>query len=216
MNQTNHYKTLGLDENSSFEEIQSARDRLLKEHDGDRKQSEAVEMAYDAILMERLRQRQEGKIKVPDRIRFPERPSESSPQPLSVSTQNLPGWLQQFMDTPSQNEVLWPAIAFAGVAVLGLLGTPSGGNATSANLTNVALGLATIFSIYFLNRKENRFLRAVLLTIGGLVVGVILGGLLGSLIVGPLQSVNPNLISEAGFDVLMTAFVLWVVSSFLR
>ncbi|NEQ95356.1 MAG: molecular chaperone DnaJ [Cyanothece sp. SIO2G6] len=215
MSETNYYKTLGLDENSSFEEIQSARDRLLKEHDGDRKQAEAVEVAYDAILMDRLRLRQEGKIKVPDRIRFPERPSESSPQPSAVSPQNLPGWLQKVLDSPSQNEVLWPGIAFSGIAILGLLATPQAG-AAAANLPTIALGLGAIFCAYFLNRKENRFLRAVLLTIGALLVGALLGGLLGGLVVGPLQSINENLISKQGFDVLVTAFVFWVVSSFLR
>ncbi|MEB3233203.1 MAG: CPP1-like family protein [Leptolyngbyaceae bacterium] len=216
MSETNHYKTLGLDEHSSFEEIQSARDRLLKEHDGDRKQAEAVEVAYDAILMDRLRLRQEGKIKVPDRIRFPERPTEPSPPPLAVSTQNLPEWLQKFLDTPSQNEVLWPGVAFSGVAVLGLLTTPQSGAATAANLPTVALGLGTIFCVYFLNRKENRFLRSVLLTIGALVIGTALGGLLGGLVVGQLNSISEGLISQAGFDVLVTAFVFWIVSSFLR
>ncbi|MGK7891406.1 MAG: CPP1-like family protein [Leptolyngbyaceae cyanobacterium] len=217
MNETNHYETLGLDEHSSFEEIQSARDRLLQEHDGDRKQAEAVEMAYDAILMDRLRLRQEGKIKVPDRIRFPDRPSEPSPQTLAVSTQGLPEWLQRFLDTPSQNEVLWPGIAFSGVAILGLLATPELDVAARTNLTTLALALGSIFSIYFLNRKENRFFRSVLLTIGGLMVGVLaLGGIVGGLVVGPLQSINGNLISQEGFDVLATAFTLWLVSSFLR
>ncbi|NET49842.1 MAG: molecular chaperone DnaJ [Merismopedia sp. SIO2A8] len=218
MSDKNHYETLGLDIDASFEEIQSARSRLLKQHDGDRKQSEAVEMAYDSILMDRLRLRQEGKIKVPDRIRFPERPSESAPQPLSISTQQAPMWAQSFLDNPSQNEVLWPAIAFSGVAILGLLAGSNGGSAgtSASNLPTIALTLGTIFSVYFLNRKENKFFRSVGLTFGGLILGVTLGTLFGGLVVAPLQNLNPDLISSEGFDVLMTAFVLWLFSSFLR
>lgn len=73
MSDKNPYETLGIDENSPFDEIQATRNRLVQEHAGDRKQLEAIEAAYEAILMDRLRLRQEGKIKVPDRIRFPER-----------------------------------------------------------------------------------------------------------------------------------------------
>lgn len=220
MGDKNHYETLGLDVDASFEEIQSARNRLLKQHDGDRKQSEAVEMAYDSILMDRLRLRQEGKIKVPDRIRFPERPSESSPQPMSISTSQAPMWAQSFLDNPSQNEVLWPAIAFSGVAILGLLAVPStvsgGVGSSTSSLPTIALTLGTVFSVYFLNRKENRFFRSVGITVGGLILGVLLGALLGGLVVTPLQNINPNLVSSEGFDVVMTALVLWLFSSFLR
>ena len=214
MSEKSHYETLGLDENSSFEEIQGARNRLLKEHNGDRKQSEAVETAYDAILMDRLRLRQEGKIKVPDRIRFPERPAEPSSPPLSISTQQAPDWAQQFLDNPSQNEVLWPAIAFSCVALLALLATPS--NPSTASLPTIALTLGTGFCFYFLLRKENKFFRALGITLVGLIVGVSLGALLYGLIVPPLANLGLGSISTQGFDVITTSIVLWVVSCFLR
>ena len=104
MSEKKHYETLGLDENSSFEEIQGARDRLLKEHNGDRQRSEAVETAYDAILMDRLRLRQEGKIKVPDRIRFPERPVESAASPVSLSPKQAPDWACLLYTSPSPRD----------------------------------------------------------------------------------------------------------------
>ena len=214
MSEKKHYETLGLDENSSFEEIQGARNRLLKEHNGDRKQSEAVETAYDAILMDRLRLRQEGKIKVPDRIRFPERPAETSPQPLSLSTQQAPDWAQQFLDNPSQNEVLWPAIAFSCVALLGLLS--SSNDPSTASLPTLALTLGTGFCFYFLLRKENKFFRTLGLTFLGLIVGVAVGSLLYGLIVPPLDNLGIGSISKDGFDVIMTSIVFWVMSCFLR
>ena len=214
MSEKKHYETLGLDENSSFEEIQGARNRLLKEHSGDRQQSEAVETAYDAILMDRLRLRQEGKIKVPDRIRFPERPAEPTSQPLSLSTQQAPDWAQQFLDNPSQNEILWPAIAFSCVALLALLSSPN--NPSTASLPTLALALGSGFCFYFLLRKENRFFRSLLFMLGGLVVGVTLGSLLYGLIVPPLVNLGVGSISPDGFDVITSAIVLWIISSFFR
>lgn len=213
MSEKNNYETLGLDENSSFEEIQGARNRLLKEHNGDRKQSEAIETAYDAILMDRLRLRQEGKIKVPDRIRFPERPAEPTAPPVSLSTQQAPAWAQQFLDNPSQNEVLWPAIAFSCVALLALLANPT--NPSTANLPTISLTLGTGFCFYFLLRKENKFFRSLGLTLVGLIIGGLLGTVLNGLIVPPLGELGLEMSSQA-FDVITTAIVLWVISCFAR
>ena len=65
MSETNPYVQLGVSEEASFEEVQAARAQLLSQCQGDDRRTQAVEMAYDAILMDRLRQRQEGRIKVP-------------------------------------------------------------------------------------------------------------------------------------------------------
>ncbi|HEY9891193.1 MAG TPA: CPP1-like family protein, partial [Candidatus Sericytochromatia bacterium] len=73
MSDQNPYEKLGVTEDASFDEIQDAKGRLLQQHRGDQKLIESVEAAYDAIIMDRLRMRQEGKIKVPERIRFPEK-----------------------------------------------------------------------------------------------------------------------------------------------
>jgi len=203
MGDQNSYSVLGLTEGSSFEEIQEARDRLLQECEGDRAQREAVESAYDAILMERLRLRQEGKIKVPDRIRFAE--SVSEPPPTPSVTPNLAqfDWLSSLTDTPSREDVLWPALAFSVLAVLGLYSAPS-----------LALALASGFSIYFLNRKENKFWRSVLLSFIGLVVGLGLGLSIGRYLIP--QGVNFAWATPDAIASLLTCFVLWLVSSFLR
>ena len=57
------YEKLGVTKDATFDEIQDARNHLLQQYDGDLKRSETVEAAYDAILMERLRMRQDGKIR---------------------------------------------------------------------------------------------------------------------------------------------------------
>ncbi|PSN15072.1 hypothetical protein C7271_21180 [filamentous cyanobacterium CCP5] len=202
MSHQNSYETLGLTEGSSFDEIQEARDRLLQECEGDRQQSEAIETAYDAILMERLRLRQEGKIKVPDRIRFAENVSEPPPAPVAPSL-SRPEWLINLTDTPDRNDVLWPALIYGVLGVAGFYASAS-----------LILALASGASVYFLNRKENRFWRSVLLSFLGLLAGLGVGLSLGQLLIP--QGVELAWATSEAIATLITCFVLWLISSFLR
>jgi hypothetical protein len=201
MSDQNHYLKLGVDENASFEEIQDARNRLVQEHSGDRKLVESIEAAYDAILMDRLRLRQEGKIKVPDRIRFPERLVEAPPEFTPAPTKQTPDWLQRFIDTPSRADILWPAALFFGTALLSLT-SPS-----------VGLALGVGFSLYFLNRKEHKFGRAFLITLVSLILGVVLGLQAASLLQPQLAELQ---ITSETFAAWVTFFILWLTDSFLR
>lgn len=201
-----NYKTLGLDETSSFEEVQVARTRLLAECEDDVKRKEAIEAAYDAILMERLRMRQEGKIKVPDRIRFAEKASTSSPAaPKSPISMPPPTWLQDWLDSPSREDILWPSAIFLGLAVLNWFSADGGGAPT-------ILGLAVAASVYFLNRKEKKFWRSLGLTAAALVVGVLLGSTMVSLIgQQTLGATSPTAVIGT-----VAMALLWFISSFLR
>ncbi|MEB3252802.1 MAG: CPP1-like family protein [Cyanobacteriota bacterium] len=202
MSEQNCYEMLGLTEASSFEDIQAARDRLVQSCGEEPKQKAAIEAAYDAILMERLRLRQEGKIKVPDRIRFAENNPEPSPVPRPAPKLPRPQWLNDLVESPSRQGALWPALTFTGLTLLSLY-APS-----------LGLAVAIAATIYFLNRKEYRFWRAVLLTIAGLVVGMVLGALLAQLLFSqgvPLAWLTPDAVAAA-----LTCLVLWACSSFLR
>ena len=202
MSDQNSYELLGLDEASTFEEIQEARDRLVGQYAEEPKQKAAVEAAYDAILMERLRLRQEGKIKVPDRIRFAENTPEPSAPTKATPSLPRPDWLNSFVDTPSRDDILWPAVTYGGLALLGFA-APS-----------LALAVAIGAAIYFLNRKENKFWRSVLLTIGGLAAGLALGLTVGQLLIpqgAQFAWASPDAIAAA-----VTCLSLWTVSSFLR
>jgi Protein CHAPERONE-LIKE PROTEIN OF POR1-like len=202
MSDQNSYETLGLTESSSFEDIQDARNRLVVEFAGDRKQLETIEAAYDAILMERLRLRQEGKIKVPDRIRFAENVSEPAPNAPVPLPPARPSWLGDLLDTPSREDVLWPSAIFLGLAAFGFY-TPS-----------LALALGVGSAIYFLNRKENKFWRSVLLTLAGLFAGFALGVVVVQFLLpllGTAAWLRPDAIAAA-----LTCLALWALSSFLR
>lgn len=203
MSDSSPYEQLRVSENATFEEIQESRNVLLKECGGDRQCSEAIEAAYDSILMQRLKLRQEGKIKVPDRIRFAEKVAEAPPAIPSTPKKEAPGWMQNFLDTPDRPDIIWPAGTFLGLSLLALL------QPTSVSL---ALALGVAFSVYFLNRKERKFGRAVGLTIVALILGLSIGWPLGSwLATSAGMTVLPE--SLAAF---VTCFFMWLASSFLR
>lgn len=207
MSEQNPYEQLGVTEESSFEEIQEAKQRLVQQYQNDSKIVESIEAAYDSVLMDRLRMRQEGRIKVPDRIRFPERltiPVESKP----VTSGKSPHWWQSLIDTPSAQDIGVPAVIYACLGAITLLvhDHPSG------SLLSLLLAFGVFVNIYFFNRKEKRFGRALLFTLAGLVLGVALGAGLASL----AAKADLHIFGDRQIYALVTFLIFWVISSFFR
>lgn len=202
MSVENPYEQLGIPENATFDEIQTARNRLTQEYSNDPKRREAIETAYDAILMERLRMRQEGRIRVPEGIRFAEqRFSQTPPSPPPASVKQPPAWLQNFLDTPSRADVLWTTGAFVGLAGL------------SVYYASFALALGVVISLYFLTRKERKLGRSVLLSLAGLTFGLVLWAVLDSLFRVPISTFTLGGETLAAW---ISFVILWLVSIFLR
>lgn len=206
MSDQSPYEKLGVSEGASFEEIQSARSRLVEELAGDQRKISEIEAAYDSVLMDRLRLRQEGKIKVPDRIRFPEKlaqpaPVEASPVPAARS----PQWLQKLIDRPSLQDIALPAGVMAGAGTL-IYFYPQD------STLQMAMAIATGATLFFIYRKERNLGRSVLLGIGALLVGFAIGGALYTLL-QPYAAVLPR---NDVFISLVTFFVLWIFSSFTK
>ena len=55
------FERLGLSKGAGFEQVQAARERCLAETADDPQAKARVEAAYDAVLMARLRERQQGR-----------------------------------------------------------------------------------------------------------------------------------------------------------
>ncbi|MFB2895964.1 CPP1-like family protein [Aerosakkonemataceae cyanobacterium BLCC-F50] len=202
MSVENPYEQLGIPENATFDEIQTARNRLTQEYSNDPKRQEAIETAYDAILMERLRMRQEGRIRVPEGIRFAEqRFSQAPPSAPPISVKQPPAWLQNFLDTPSRADVLWTTGAFLVLAGL------------SVYYASFALALGIFASLYFLSRKERKLGRSVLLSLAGLSFGLVLWGVFASLLTTQINSLPLTGDTLAAWISFLS---LWLVSSFLR
>ncbi|MEO0540704.1 MAG: CPP1-like family protein [Cyanobacteria bacterium P01_A01_bin.105] len=214
MSNQNSYETLGLTDAASFEEVQSARQRLIDELGENPQRKEQIEAAYDAILMDRLRLRQEGKIKVPDRIRFAEKQAEAAAKAEAASRPaQPPDWLQDWLDTPSRDDILWPSVIYLGLSLLCWFTAADAASADAAS-SSVALGFGVAVCIYFLNRKERRFWRAILLSTGTLLLGLLLGFAVLSLI--GQQGADIELAQQSAIAAIVTLLLFWFVSCFLR
>ena len=203
MSEQSPYEQLGVTESASFDEIQAAKQLLLQQYQDDAKVLEAIETAYDSVIMDRLRMRQEGKIKVPDRIRFPEK---SSPPKVNINPLPLPSspaWTKGFLDRPTQRELLVNSGVFAALAAISLFVEDARGS-----ILPLILALGVFATIFFLNRKENRFGRALLLTLLGLLLGIGLGAIA---MMGISLPLNPAQVYS-----LITFIVFWLLSNFVR
>jgi Protein CHAPERONE-LIKE PROTEIN OF POR1-like len=205
MSEQSPYEVLGINDSASFEEIQEAKNHLSKKYREDNKVVETIEVAYDAIIMDRLRMRQEGKIKVPDRIRFPEKSLEISSTPLSLSLDDSLPWLQSFMDTPSFKDILGKAGIFGTLAIFITVISP--------HKIPFILVLGVFATIYFLNRKEQRSVRSFFITIIGLLIGI--GS--GTAILGLLEYINFVMVLKPDQLIgMVTLVIFWLISSFIR
>ncbi len=208
MSEQNPYEQLGVTENSSFEEIQAAKKRLFEQHSNDSNVVEQVEIAYDSIIMDRLRLRQEGKIKVPEKIRFPERSIEKSLKVPQMVKQDSAVWLQKLIDTPSQADILWPTGIFLTLSAIAVFSQNS-----AASIVPLLMALGFIANIYFLNRKEGRSGRAFLISFITLFVGIALGTGLANLLFG---QGGVTVLGVDQFASAVTLCLFWLVSCFLR
>ena len=203
MSESTPYQTLGVAEDASFEEIQAARQRLSQKYQGNTQVIEEIEAAYDGIIMERLKLRKEGRIRVPERIRFPERSVEPPFNHSPFQAKRPPSWLGGLLDTPSPRDILWPAIIFLGLAAAAVVSS-----AGDISFFALLLAVGAMTSVYFLNRKERRFGRAVLLTMIAFIAGIALGF--------GLSSIKTIALAAEQLTCVATFCLFWLTSSFLR
>ena len=206
MSEPTPYEKLGVNDEASFEEVRDARDRLLRENEGDESQQEMIEVAYDAILMDRLRARKEGKIAVPDRIRYPERLSAAIPAALQNNTQRrAPSWLSKLLDSPSKKDIYISLGIFTGLAAVSFF-VPA--------VTTTWLSFGLIASVILLTRKENRFGRALLISLSGITVGVLLATLTNQVLV--VSRLVGSGFFPSPIQTVIILLVMWLHACFLR
>ena len=178
---TGPYERLGLEPGASFEAVQAAKAARLTEVGDDPLARSRIEAAYDAVLMERLKERQQGKVSTAalsasEREQAPSSAGPSLPRlpPLRLPSPNLPrlgdGAARMPQLTPASGTSLWiPLGVGAGLLALLLLGSVP---------AELLLALAAIGTVVALQRRNRRLLAAVGWSIGALSAGLLLGALL--------------------------------------
>ena len=179
------YERLGIGPEASFDAVQAAKQQRLEEVADDPQARARIEAAYDAVLMDRLKERQQGKVSsaaLNASEREAARPSIKVPpaRPSLASLPSLPSLPKPSWSVPSlslptlglaQGPQRWLPLA-AGVVMLGLLLVLPASNA------ELVLALATVLSVVSLQRRSNRLLPAAGWSVLLLSVGLLLGGLM--------------------------------------
>ncbi|GAB4301881.1 MAG: CPP1-like family protein [Geminocystis sp.] len=209
MSELNPYELLGVKEDASFEEIQKAKKKLKDKYENNPQQLENIEVAYDAIIMQRLRLRQEGKIKVPEQIRFPEKTVEPKKVTVISNAQkkaNISLWFNNLIDQPSGKEILINSSIFLVLIVISIFN-----NSSETLPLLLTVGVGTSFAVLY--RKQRAFWRSVGITFITFIVGICLANVIFSLSLN--TGFNLSLSAEQ-FASLFTFCLLWLVSNFTR
>ena len=182
------YERLGITADAGFDAVQAARQQRLDEVGDDPQARARIEAAYDAVLMDRLKDRQQGKVSsaaLSASQREAARPAASPPPSLpslpalpTLSSLPRPTLATPALALPSlslaEGRDRWITLAGAAVLLAALLLAPASGE--------LVLAGATLLTVLTLQRRRARFLAALGWSLLLLSSGLLLGGLLLSLI----------------------------------
>ncbi|WCJ39918.1 hypothetical protein M5689_020866 [Euphorbia peplus] len=178
MSVENALKLLGVSESDSFEVVLRAKNAIVASCNDDKDAIAQVEAAYDMLLMRSLTQRRAGKV-VNSGIRYADVKAINGPGIGSV-----PQWLQTtikktpiLVETPSTGDLGIQAGVYGALMALTYVNgassslTPYGG----ADVPGLILASSFGASLYFMTKKNVKLGKATVITLGGLVVGAVVG-----------------------------------------
>ncbi|XP_077231419.1 protein CHAPERONE-LIKE PROTEIN OF POR1, chloroplastic-like [Tasmannia lanceolata] len=186
MSVENALKLLGVSEGASFDEILRAKNSIIASCKEDQDSISQVEAAYDMLLMQSFNQRRAGKV-VDSKIRY------ADVKPLnSPGIRAMPQWLQSAVknapvsvEAPSSGNLGIQAGVYGALMVFTFVsGVSSSTAGPYAGADVPGLILATSFgaSLYFLTKRSSSLGKATLITVGGLVVGAVVGSAVENLL----------------------------------
>jgi hypothetical protein len=175
------YQRLGVEADASFDEVQAAKAARLEEVGDDPLARSRIEAAYDAVLMNRLKERQQGKVS--SAARSASQREQASPPPARPLLQALPSLPQLPPGRLSPPAPRLPSLAWAegrerwfplathGSLLVLLLALPQ-------PPVELLLALATVATLLNLQRRNGRFGSSVACALLLLFAGVLSGSLL--------------------------------------
>ena len=128
--------------------------------------------------MQRLRLRQEGKIKVPEQIRFPDKQVQVNPLPKvtnNQTTEKISNWLTDFLDQPDSKEVLINGLIFLSLITVSIF-------SNNSEMLPLLLTVGVGTSFFVLYRKQSLFWRSIGITFVSFVVAVFVANIFFNLL----------------------------------
>ena len=185
----NPYERLGISPDASFDDVQAAKQARLAEVGEDPMSRARIEAAYDAVLMERLKERQQGKVSTAalnasQREAAKPAAKSAAAKPSLPSLPSLPALPRPALNLTApalprlalaEGRERWFPVA-GGAVLLGILLLSPAANA------ELVLAFATVLTVVNLQRRLGRLLPAVGWSVLLLSAGLLLGGLLVSAI----------------------------------
>ena len=185
----NPYERLGISPDASFDDVQAAKQARLSEVGEDPMSRARIEAAYDAVLMERLKERQQGKVSTAalnasQREAAKPAAKPAAAKPVLPSLPSLPALPRPALNLSApalprlalaEGRERWFPVA-GGAVLLGILLLSPAANA------ELVLAFATVLTVVNLQRRLGRLLPAVGWSVLLLSAGLLLGGLLVSAI----------------------------------
>jgi len=188
------YQRLGVEPDASFDAVQAARAARLQEVGDDPLAQAAIDAAYDAVLMGRLKERQQGKVSSAARTASQREQTAAPPsRPVLPSLPSLPQLPSGRLSAPrpslptlalATGRERWFPLAAHGSLLVFLVALP-------AMPADLLLALATAATVLNLQRRHGRFLDAVGWSVLLLVVGLVVGALLLSALAPSLPPTLP-------------------------
>jgi hypothetical protein len=185
----NPYERLGISPDASFDAVQAAKQARLTEVGEEPMARARIEAAYDAVLMDRLKERQQGKVSsaalnASQREAAKPAAAAAAAKPSLPSLPNLPALPRPALKIsapalPSlalaEGRERWFPVVGGAVLLAILLVTP-------ASNAELVLAFATVLTVVNLQRRLGRLLPAVGWSVLLLSLGLLMGGLLVSAI----------------------------------
>jgi hypothetical protein len=185
----NPYERLGISPDASFDDVQAAKQARLAEVGEDPMSRARIEAAYDAVLMERLKERQQGKVSTAalnasQREAAKPAAKSAAAKPSLPSLPSLPALPRPALNLSApalprlalaEGRERWFPVA-GGAVLLGILLLSPAANA------ELVLAFATVLTVVNLQRRLGRLLPSVGWSVLLLSAGLLLGGLLVSAI----------------------------------
>ena len=221
------FARLGLSRDAGFEQVQAAKARCLAEVSGDDQARAKIEAAYDAVLMARLRDRQQGQVSAAAATASErEAMAGSMPSPPAQAPMgNVLANLRNKLPDPSQSlsglKPDWALVEGQGRSVrliAGIIGVAL--LLISAGSIQLVLALGTIGVFLSQVRRGRRPLASLGWTLLVLSVGLAAGSLLNLALSPTALALSPTAVEQLALSSLQiqalpAALLLWAAALFL-